>query len=57
MTKKDFEYLAAMLRHARENDYDRNTIEFILGYLTEYCASENPRFNITKFINATKERN
>lgn len=56
MTKTNFQYMAAMLRHAREKGYDRNTIEFCADYMAEYFSAINPRFDRQRFFAATQPR-
>lgn len=49
MEKTNLIYIANALRHAREKGYDTSTIEFIHGYLAEYCTSECPAVDKATF--------
>ena len=56
MTRKDFEALADVLRHAREDaaaDWTaQDALDYVAQAIATYCVIQNNRFDIARFFKA-----
>lgn len=55
MTRKHFEQIASILNYASNKTHPALFSKMVLDF-AEFCAKENPNFNVNKFYEASNYR-